>query len=130
MQEAGVAPENVGRQCREPLTMTAENFSQVTKTSVSLPTAAAGWEGGFCYPRKELPCPGTHAYSQLPITLTPSNPRAPLTPLGQQQECRWALRHGLELLLVSSTPCTISEQFLPKLIPSFLRSELKEQEMH
>lgn len=130
MQEAGVAPENEGRQCREPLTTIAENFSQVTKTSVSLPTAAAGWEGGFCHPRKELPCPGTRAHSQSPIALTASNPMALPTSLGQQQQFRGALLHGLELLLVSSTPCTISEKFLPKLMPSFFRGELKEQEMH
>lgn len=92
-------------------TTMAENFSQVTETSASLPTAAAGWEGGFCYPRKELPCPGTHARSQLPITLPPSNPTAPLTSLGQQQQFSWALLHELELLHVSSLPAPSLSSF-------------------
>lgn len=117
MQEAEVAAQEWG-ECWEPLSTMAENFSQVTKTSVSLPTAAAGWEGGFLYQRRNscTPC-----YPSLWPHQTS------LTSLGQQeQQFRWALLHGLELLHVSCTSCTISEHFLLKLIPSFFRGALEE----
>ena len=64
-----------GRQCWELPTTNAESFSQVTKTSVPLPTTAALLkgrglpcsEGGTALPRST----GPHAWSQLTITPTP-----------------------------------------------------------
>lgn len=67
-------PKDEGRGCQELLAMNAENFSQVTKTSASLPTVTASWEDGLCCARTEqLHCRGAVTY---PVTHqpTPSTP--------------------------------------------------------